>query len=294
MPGRVVAVLLLLWALPAAASSAPAPCPRYAARPERTGRVPTALHELSGFAASRVHRGVFWAHNDSGSAPALYALRADGRITATFALRGARLRDPEDIAVGPCTAGASRSCIYLGDIGDNGGRRRSVQILKVDEPARLIDGPLVPAILSFRYAGGPSDAEALFVDPGTARVFVITKSLLTLGDVYRVDDLGSRAGGVAVRVRTLRPPREFDASTTAAAAHPSGTRLLLRTYTRVWELRSPAARAFEDVLGAEPVAVTDASQPQAEALSYTRDGRGYLLGGEGASSPLYRVPCAER
>ncbi len=292
MPRRVLATLLLVCAMPAAAA-APAPCPRYAAHPERTGHVPAVLRELSGFAASHVHPGIFWAHNDSGNAPALYALRPDGTIVATLVLRGATLRDPEDIAVGPCTAGASNSCIYLGDIGDNGARRPSVQILKVEEPDRLADGLLVPAILPFRYADGPTDAEALVVDPWTARVFVITKSLLSLGAVYRVDDLGGREGGMAVRVRTLRAPREFDASTTGASAHPSGTRLLLRTYTRVWELRSARARAFEDVLDAEPVAVPEASQPQGEAVSYTWDGRGYLLAGEGVNGPIHRVPCAE-
>jgi hypothetical protein len=293
MPGRLLAVLLV-WAMPIAAYASPAPCPRYAARPERTGHVPAVLRELSGFAASRVHPGVFWAHNDSGNAPTLYALRPDGRIVATFALRGATARDPEDIAVGPCTAAADRSCIYLGDIGDNGARRQSVQILKIEEPAHLADGPLVPAILPFRYADGPTNAEALVVDPGTGRVFVITKSLLSLGAVFRVDDLGAREGGVAVRVRTLRSPREFDASTTGAVAHPSGTRLLVRTYTRVWELRSPGARAFEDVLDAEPVSVPEASQPQGEAVSYTRDGRGYVLAGEGPKAPIDRVPCAKR
>ncbi len=292
MHSRLPAVLLLACATAAAAQSPP--CPIYATRPERTGRVPAELRELSGFAASRVHRGVFWAHNDSGNAPALHALRADGTMAATFPLRGAKVRDPEDIAVGPCAAGAPDSCIYLGDTGDNGRRRQSVQILKVREPAELTGGPLVPTILPFRYAGGAHDAEALVVDPGSARLFVITKSLLSLGDVYRIDGLGSRTGATAVRVRTLRPPREYDASTTGAAAHPSGTRLLLRTYTRAWELRSPDARAFEDVLDAEPIAVPDASQPQGEAISYTAEGRAYLLGGEGAGSPLYRVPCAER
>jgi hypothetical protein len=297
MRRRVLAILLLLWAAPAGAASqgpVPEPCSQYVARPERTGSVPAVLYELSGFAASHVHPGIFWAHNDSGNAPQIYALRPDGTIAATFVLRGATLRDPEDIAVGPCTAGDDRSCIYLADTGDNGGRRRSVQILKMEEPTSLADGPLLPVILPFRYADGPTDAEAVVVDPATARVFVITKSLLSLGSVYRIDDLGGREGGLAVRVRTLRAPREFDAPTTGASVHPSGTRLLLRTYTRVWELRSPAARAFEDVLDAEPVSVPEAPQPQGEAVSYTRDGRGYLLAGEGVNSPIHRVRCAER
>src|SRR5262249_46522284 len=132
MPRRAVAVLVLL-AMPALAAE-PAPCPAYLPRAELTGHVPAVLRELSGFAASRVHRGIFWAHNDSGNVLALYAMRADGSIAATFPLRGATARDPEDIAVGPCSAGADRSCIYLGDIGDNGARRTSVQILKVTEP----------------------------------------------------------------------------------------------------------------------------------------------------------------
>jgi hypothetical protein len=281
-----------LLAASAAAAAGPAPCPDYAPRAERTGRVPAVLAELSGFAASRVHRGVFWAHNDSGNAPALHALRADGTIAATCPLRGVRVRDLEDVAVGPCSAGSPDSCIYLGDIGDNGRRRQSAQILKVPEPAQLRNQPLVPVTLPFRYAGGPLDAEALVVDPRSARVFVIAKSLLSLGDVYRIEDLGAREGGKAVRVRTLRPPRQFDAATTGADAHPSGTRLLLRTYTGAWELRSPDARSFEDVLEADPVAVPDAAQPQGEAVAYTFDGRGYLLGGERAGSPLYRVRCA--
>jgi hypothetical protein len=288
---RWLAALLLVLTTSATAAG-PAPCPQYDPHPKLTGRVPPVLRELSGFAASHQHAGIFWAHNDSGNAPEIYALRADGTIAATVPLRGVNLRDPEDIAVGPCAAGSVQSCIYLADIGDNGARRPGVQILKAVEPERLDGTPLAPAILPFRYPDGPHNAEALVVDPGTARVFVITKTLLSLGDVYRVDDLGSRDGGHAVRLRTLRAPGEFDSTTTAADAHPSGTRLLLRTYTRAWELRSPAARSFEDVLDAEPVPVPEASQPQGEAIAYTADGRDYLLGGEGVGSPLYLVSCA--
>src|SRR5262245_50346447 len=170
---RVSPVLVLLLLATPVTAAGPAPCPEYSPHATRTGRVPAELRELSGFAASRVHRGVFWAHNDSGNVLALYAMRPDGSIVATFPIRGATARDPEDIPVGPCTAGSAQSCIYLGDIGDNGSRRQSVQILKVPEPQRLDGGPLVPTILPFRYADGPSNAEALLVDPATARVFVI-------------------------------------------------------------------------------------------------------------------------
>ena len=107
------------------------------------------------------------------------------------------------------------------------------------EPTTLADQVLIPAILPFRYPGGPVNAEALLVDPRTARVFVISKSLLSLGDVYRIDGLGSREGGTAVRLRTLRPARQFDAATTGGRRAPE---------------RNPAAGAhvYEGLGAAQP------------------------------------------
>src|SRR5262249_17090177 len=191
---RWLAALLLLVTT-SARGAGPAPCPQYDPHPKRTGRVPPVLRELSGFVASHQHAGIFWAHNDSGNVRELYALRADGTVVVTVPLRGVNLRDPEDIALGPCAPGSEQSCIYLADIGDNGARRPSVQILKVMEPERLDDTPLAPAILPFRYADGPRDAEAVVVDPVTARGFVVTQTLLPPGDVYPVHALGRRAGG---------------------------------------------------------------------------------------------------
>lgn len=292
-PGLVVC-LLLGGLIARDAIGAPAACMSYAPKPRRVGSVPEALRELSGMAASRRHPGVYWAHNDSGNTLALHAIREDGRIVATFPLPGVRSRDPEDVAAGPCDAEGRTSCIYLADIGDNGQRRQNVQILKLPEPGELRSRPLRAEVLPFTYAEGPRNAEAILIDPRTARVFVLSKVLSSLGDVFRVDGLGSRGGGTAVRVRRLKAPHEFDSYTTAADAHPDGDRMILRTYGRVWEFRSPGARAFEDVLDASPVAVPSAAQPQAEAITYTSDGRGYLLGTEGAGAPIYRVECADR
>jgi hypothetical protein len=250
------ALVLLLCALAAAdAAAATSVCARYATKPRRVGSVPEELRELSGLAASRRHPGVYWAHNDSGNALVLYALREDGRIVATFPIPGVKSRDPEDVAVGPCDVTGKTSCIYLADIGDNGQRRANVQLLKLPEPGELRSRPLRAEVLPFTYADGPRNAEAILVDPRTARVFVVSKVLSSLGDVFRVDGLGQRGGGTAVRVRRLKAPDEFDSYTTAADVHPDGDRVLLRTYGRVWELRAPGARAFEDVLEATPVAV---------------------------------------
>ena len=74
------------------------------------------LVELSGLAASRVHPGVLYAHNDSGDSARFFAMTLTGAPLGRFSLAGAVAHDIEDIAVGPCPQG---SCVYLGDIGDN-------------------------------------------------------------------------------------------------------------------------------------------------------------------------------
>ena len=88
------------------------------------------------------------------------------------------------------------------------------------------------------------------------------------------------------------PPSTLARVTTGADAHPSGERILLRTYAGVWELVRPGARTLEDVLAAVPREVTAAPQLQSEGIAYLSDGRGYLLAAEGTGSSLYRVDCA--
>jgi hypothetical protein len=172
-------------------------CTRWNGEARRTGSVPDVLGELSGIAASRRHPGIYWAHNDSNNAGALFAIDESGRVRARFPLRGLRPRDTEDVAVGPCGATDRRSCIYLADTGDNRRRRREVWIARVPEPPALDGRVLEVAAHSFRYPDGARDTEALLVDPRTAALFVVTKTMDGLGEVFRIDDLGKRGGGRA-------------------------------------------------------------------------------------------------
>lgn len=294
-PSRVVALAAaaaLLACVPRPAAAREERCSRWATEARRTGSVPAVLEELSGIAASRRHPGVYWAHNDSNNAGALFAIDESGRVRARFPLRGLRPRDAEDVAVGPCARNDPRSCIYLADTGDNLHRRREVWIARVPEPDALDGRVLDLEADSFRYPDGPRDAEGLVVDPRSAVLYVITKSLDGLGQVYRLDDLAARGGGHAVPIVTLPAPGAFARFTTGADAHPDGDRVLLRTYTSAWELVRPGARSLEEVFRALPVEVTAAAQRQGEGIAYTADGRGYVLAGEGSGSALYRVECA--
>jgi len=286
------------WAVSSVAGAAAPPlladvpvCAEYAAPPRQTGAIPKELHELSGMVASRRHAGIFWAHNDSGNALELFAIDAEGDVRARFPLLAPKALDAEDIAVGPCGPGDDGVCIWLADTGDNGQRRRNVQLLKVPEPATLASRSLTAEALPFRYADRPHNTEAVVIDPRDGTPYVITKTIGSLGEVYRVDGLGPGRMGTAVHVGRLRPPREFDSYTTGADLHPSGTRMLLRTYGRAWELRAPGATSMAALFAATPVSVPSAAQPQSEAIAYDHGGRGYLLGTEGIGKPIYRVGC---
>ena len=255
--------------------------------------MPKVLDELSGIAASRRHPGIWWAHNDSNNAGAISAIDDSGRVRATFPLRGLRPRDAEDIAVGPCGAKDRRSCIWLADTGDNLLRRRESWIARVPEPA-VLDGRVLDVEAdAFRYPDGARNTESLLVDPRTAQPYVIAKSVDGLGEVYRLDGLGSPGGGRAVPIVVLPAPGPLARLTTAADAHPNGDRVLLRTYTAAWELVRPGARSLEDVFRAKPVEVTGAPQLQSEGIAYAPDGRSYVLASEGAGSGIYRVDCAD-
>lgn len=106
------------------------------------------LDEISGIAASRSYPGTFWVHADSGAAPFLWAIRADGTVTLPswrarryyvgepqggkkpypgLEVGAASSIDWEDIAVDDGT-------IYVADTGNNANARRDLGIYVIPEP----------------------------------------------------------------------------------------------------------------------------------------------------------------
>ncbi len=122
-----------------------------------------AIPEASGIVKSRRFAGIFWVHNDSGNAPLLFAVRADGRIVRRFRLAIPNL-DWEDIAID------DQGHLYLGDIGNNTGLLRTRVIYRIDEPdpssSEVPDRPLAAAAaVSYALpASNRFDSEGLFID----------------------------------------------------------------------------------------------------------------------------------
>lgn len=246
------------------------------------------LVELSGLVASRAHPGVLYAHNDSGDTARFFALSTTGAALGRFELTGATARDWEDIALGPCDAGA---CVWLGDIGDNAFVRTDYAVFRVAEPELPADGGTVSVAwtrFAYEFPGGDKhNAEALFAHPVTGRLYLVTKENAGPSLVFRFPEaLDPQAVNILDYVATLSVPAASDSRLTAADVSPCGDAVLLRLYNRLVELKLPAgATDFEQIFAATPVDVPVADDPQGESVAYSADGRTFFTSSEKLVDP---------
>ena len=255
---------------------------------------------------SRRHPGVLWTHNDSGGDDVLFAVTARGDVLGEFTVRGARNRDWEDLALGPClTPVRDRDCLYIADTGDNDRRRNAVEIYVVPEPIppdttstseEPVRGRTERAVrIRLNYLRGPDDVEALAVSPAGDAVLV-GKGRGGRVDMYEMDRRTMQIAAETGRPVTLRSTgtlaiggRSLRDLVTGAAFSPSGALLVVRTYRdlffyeradRGWALAAPPCRLR-------------ASEPQGEAVDFV-DEEVLVLASEAVGNfpaTIYRVRC---
>ena len=260
-------------------------------QPQAEGASPSILTELSGLAASTLHPGLLYTHNDSGDSARFFALTEQAHVDAEIHLSGATATDWEDISVGPCPSG---SCVYIGDTGDNKADRTQYVIHRLAEPAALpTDGSIVTITnyqsFPFVYPDGSHNAETLLVNPVTGQIFVVLKETGAPAGVYEMPlPLQPDVEVTLVRVATLAvPPAE--GLVTDGSFHPCGDRILIRTTgpTGLFEMARTPGASVASVFAATPVRVPVAVEPQGEAVTYAPDGRRYFTASETVSgSPV--------
>lgn len=231
------------------------------------------ITESSGLAASRIHPGVYWTHNDSDDGPYVYAVDSrTGKTVATITMRGVgEPRDVEAISIGP------DGDLYVGDIGDNlDGSWDHVWIYRFPEPEKLADATVQATQFDVKYADGARNAEALMVHPKTGRVYIASKNE-DGGGLYE-GPAKLTTGGANVFRRVGEVPWVTD-----GAFSPDGKDLVLRSYF------STRGYAFEDGrLGAD-YRVSVPIQGQSESMTFTADGSAMMFGSEGERSEVVRV-----
>ncbi|MGW7524862.1 WD40 repeat domain-containing protein [Streptomyces sp. NPDC054783] len=229
------------------------------------------IAESSGLAASRLHPGIYWTHNDSGDGPYVYAVdSATGRTVARITLRGIGApRDVEAISIGP------HDEMYLGDIGDNlGGKWPYVWIYRLPEPKELKDQTVTATQYVVKYANGPRDAESLIVHPKTGRVYIIDKKQ-DGGHLYEGPPTLSTSGA-----NVFRPIAPVDLWATDAAFSPDGRQLVVRGYIGGISYDWNGGRIKREGQLDVPL------QDQGEGVTYSVDGTKLLYSSEGADSEV--------
>lgn len=267
-PGRRLLRLgLLLAVLPACAPAAGNLACQ--AGPGRTLE-PEELDESSGVTWSRSDPSVLWTMND-GSDGVLFAVDTLGvELRRVVTEGGRRLRDVEAMAAGPC---GDEWCLYLGDVGDNGERRNTVAILRVQDPGLDGDGePLQREAFRIRYPDGPRDVEAMFIIPELG-IHLVSKGRSGPPTVYRYPGTPTSDSVVVMeRIQTLGTgSRSRRNMVTGATWVPGTDRVLIRTYSDLIAYRMVDGRLEpvpDGVLSLGPL-----QEPQGEAVAADADGR---------------------
>jgi hypothetical protein len=204
--------------------------------------------------------------NDSGDSARVFTVDlATGRTVGTTRWGG----DASDLeSLAPAGPGE----VWAGDTGDNGRSRKDIEITRL--PVGSGDRTVKGETFHLRYPDGPQDAEALVAQPGTGRLFVITKRAMA-GEVFAAPTSLDADGS-----NVLRKVGDAPGLVTDAAFFPDGKHLLVRNYFKATVMTFPAL---------ERVAEFDLpEQQQGEGLAIDTDGTVYLST-EGADQPLLRI-----
>jgi hypothetical protein len=259
------------------------------------GEVP----EESGIVPSPTTPGLLWMHNDSGDSAQLYAVTTAGRVLGALVLPDVVAVDFEDLAAAPCPDALS-ACLWVADVGDNGASREAVAVYAVQEPAiatALSFGTIdAQRVWHFPFAleGGPGDVEGVVVLPDASAVILYEKindgaRILRLDAPFLEDTLG-----LAEQRGTFDTPGSGQALrlVTAADLHPTGARLLVRTYAALWEVDLSDGLALHAITQSDFVQIATPTEAQGEAACYDEDGTGVWTVSEQVSVGGFTLPNA--
>ncbi len=261
------------------------------------------LEEMSGLAPSQNHKDVLWVINDGGNGEKLIAMRTDASRIATFTLKGVKNIDWEDLASFKLDG---KNYILISDTGDNGGIRKSLQIYVFEEPKVLSDGQTLEPAWSFDFVwpDGARDCEAVAVDVAKSEILLISKKRVP-PELFSLPLKPVAKNVIAVKIGELPGITQPDTTeleknpvygryrsqVTAADLSPNGRVLVVLNYHSVYFYVRDAAGSWTKALSSKPYSFSFPWLPQAEAITFNREGDAIYIGSEQRPVPLlhYRI-----
>jgi len=264
------------------------------------------LLENSVAVMSRSQPGVFYSMNDSDNEPLVFALDTTGHDRGLWRATNATNIDWESASLGPCgEPRRATTCLYIGDTGDNESVYPTRAIYRAAEPSAApsagFNGAFSAEKLTYAYADGPHNVEAMYVAPN-GDMFFIAKTPLRASEghlrpalVYRlpasawsapraiaelIDSLSIVPGSAPLRVVT-------DASLSPNAHH-----LAVRTYEQVFVYATDSLTGRIDHSVAPAICnIVSLGEAQGEGISWADDRGRFIFTSEGGASPLVIATC---
>jgi hypothetical protein len=311
MPQKIIAKISA-FVIPAVAASVFAGCANVSSGPTETaadshylppkvvGTIKSRdILESSGVAASRCQDDVLWTHNDSGDDAYIYAINTAGDVLGVWKVPNAANNDWEDIAAYKDRGG--KCYIYIGDIGDNKGKRPEHTVYKVKEPVVTPDtrnssqkDPLTAdnaEIVHFLYPAASENAETLMVNPASGDIYIVTKREEGPAGVYTLRHPAFDGGMTKLeKVADISVPAIPNGFVTGGDISPDGRRVAICDYTQGYEWTLPEGDDnFDDIWKQHPEIVDLGKRKHGESICYSVDGVALFATSENKNSPVIEV-----
>lgn len=224
------------------------------------------LVEASGIEESYINDGYFWTHNDSGSEPIIYLINEQAEIIMEVELKGIRNRDWEEIVT---VKDENGSFIYIGEIGDNKAVHKDVKFFRIPEPtfngnkSITIDKKDID-IMSFTYAEGARDAEAVLYDYNQKEFVLVTKredEAMVYSFPFEPNDKA-----ISIKSQGTIPAKLF-----TAADMNEGGEILLKRYGAIYYWGPSEEAAVDRILAWDAIMVDYIPEPQGEAICWSKN-----------------------
>ena len=133
----------------------------------------------------------------------------------------------------------------------------------------------------------PHNCEAAAVDPTTATVLLVTKTLARPCRVFALPLAADQTSGVleARPIASIHIPLA-----TAMDVSPDGRRAIVLTYLDAFQYTRDPAEGWEAAFSRPPQLVRTPPRSQGESICYGADGETLYLTSEKRPTPLWRIP----
>jgi hypothetical protein len=304
-----LALNIVIWfQLPAfAVEKEPTTCPVFN-RGRQVGELEhPAITEASGMAASRLQNDMLWIINDGDNGSFLYAVGPTGKHLSRVGLYNAPNIDWEDLAAFQWQGTAY---LLVADFGDNEAERENGWIYILPEPNLSgANGPQEQTVdwewrIKFFYADGPRDSESVAVDISRQKILIITKRKWP-PELYELPLAPRQKKSVYVAHRlgtiphipkpTLEDIRKnpifgrFFSQPTAMDLSPNGRWAVILCYKNAYLFAVTPETSWQEVFGQVPQIIELPRFNQAEAVSFSEDGRSLYITSEQRPAPLCRL-----